>query len=70
MDDAALFIAVQLVLVVIFFVLRGMAAVGYQTDRIESMEALHFWGCFAVLTLLLIDLVVKFYVYVIATHDS
>ena len=57
--DAALFMLGIIVLALSFLGLLGLASLHYPTKYIDILETLHFWGYFAVLAVLLLDLLSK-----------
>jgi hypothetical protein len=57
--DAVLFLLGLLVLAGSFLGLLGLDRLGYPKSFIDILEALHFWGYFAVLGVLLLDLLWK-----------
>jgi hypothetical protein len=64
LGDAALFLLGLIILAVSFVGLVGLKALQYPPKYIDTLEALHFWGYFSVLAVLLLDLLLK-----IASHS-
>ena len=59
LGDAVLFLLSLLILAVAFAGLQALERLGYPHQNIVLLEKLHFWGYFAVLAVLLIDLLIK-----------
>ena len=59
LGDLALFTLGLLILAILFLFLLGLRKLNYPARYIEILESLHFWGYFAVLTVLLLDLLLK-----------
>jgi len=59
LGDLALFTLGLLILAILFLFLLGLRKLNYPVRYIAILESLHFWGYFAVLTVLLLDLLLK-----------
>jgi len=57
--DALLFLLGVFILAVSYFCLLGLQSFHYPPEHIKILEKLHFWGFFAVLFVLVMDLLVK-----------
>ena len=56
LGDAVLFFVGLCILAAAFLGLVGLQRLGYPQEFVHLLEKLHFWGYFAVLSVLLVDL--------------
>lgn len=58
-EDTLLFLILIAGVTIVYLALVGLALLGYNPERIEMFETIHYWAYLVIFTLFMLDLVVR-----------